>query len=327
MANSDQVMSDQQLSPRLPKGVIIAGPTASGKTGLAIKLAMAIDGVVINADSMQIYRDLPIITAIPGEDEQEGIPHYGYQMLDGSERCSVGHWLTLTRGFIQEAIDHGKVPILVGGTGMYIRAALEGISPIPDIGPEFREDATRLHQELGGAGFRQKLRDYDPKLAERLHDGDTQRLIRGMEVVMATGKPLSVLQDIPPEGAIALDWTVIRLAPPREQLYAMIDQRYPKMLESGGLEEAQVFAERALDPSLPLMKAVGLPPLLSYFKGELALEEAVSLSCRDSRRYAKRQTTWFNNQLQDNFCQDLGEKKQYMESFIQKILSNITFRG
>ena len=309
------------------KGVIIAGPTASGKSGFAVTLAKAANGVVINADSMQVYRDLPIITAIPDEDERSGIDHLGYQILDGGERCSVGHWLDLTRGFVEDVLAQGKLPILVGGTGMYIRAALDGISPIPEIAAEFRDQATALHQELGGAGFRTALAEYDPVLAERLHDGDTQRLIRGMEVALAIGEPLSRLQEIPPEGALDLDWTIIRLAPPREELYAKIDQRYPKMLNEGGIEEARQFAARKLDPSLPLMKAVGLPPLLDYFKGALDLEAAINLSCRDSRRYAKRQTTWFNNQLKDNICEDLGYEKQFSESFIQKILSNITFKG
>ena len=309
------------------KGIIIAGPTASGKSGCAVRLAQRINGAVINADSMQIYVDLPILTAIPDEDEQGGVPHYGYQIMDGAERCSVGRWLDLTRGYVRDVVDDGQVPILVGGTGMYIRAAMEGISPLPDIEPEYRDQATEMHQMMGGATFRAALAERDPVLAERLHDGDTQRLIRGMEVALATGRPLSQWQDIPPAGEIDLDWTVVRLAPPRDELYAKIDQRYPIMLAHGGIDEARSFAARCLDPSLPLMKAVGLPPLLSYFKEEIDLDEAVALSCRDSRRYAKRQTTWFNNQLQDNICEDFGYEKQFSESFFEKILSIITFRG
>jgi tRNA dimethylallyltransferase len=309
-------------SPR-PKGVIVAGPTASGKSDFAIQLAEAVDGAVVNADSMQIYRDLPIITAIPKEDERRDIPHYGYAVLDGGERCSVGRWLGLTRSYIDAVVKNAAVPILCGGTGMYIRAAMDGISPIPDIAPEIRDRATAMHAQLGGAEFRQALAEHDPVLAGRLHDGDTQRLIRGMEVALATGKPLSELQDAAPEGGLDLDWVVIRLSPPRAELYAMIDRRYPKMIESGALDEARRFAGRGLDAALPLMKAVGLPPLLAHLKGELDLEAAIALACRDSRRYAKRQTTWFNNQLLDNFCQDSGYNTQLSKSFIDKILSNI----
>ena len=312
-----------QTHQRSNKGIVIAGPTASGKTSLAIALARAVGGEVINADSMQIYRDLPIITAIPDDDERDGIPHHGYQVMDGGERCSVGHWLGLTQHYVDDVLGRGAVPILVGGTGMYIRAALEGISPIPDIDPSFRDEATAMHTALGGAAFRRKLAEYDPLLAARLFEGDTQRLIRGMEVALATGQPLSKWQEIPPKGAIAIDWTSITLAPPRDALYAKIDIRYPKMLENGGVEEIETFAARDLDASLPLMKAVGLPPMLKYLKGTLAYDDAIAEACRDSRRYAKRQTTWFKNQLKANICEDFGQFAQQSESFFEKILSKV----
>jgi tRNA dimethylallyltransferase len=314
------------MSPK-SKGVIIAGPTASGKSAFAAKLAALAGGEIINADSMQVYRDLPVITAIPGRDERGGIPHHGYAVLDGGERCSVGHWLGLTKSYAEAVLGKGALPILVGGTGMYIRAAMDGISPIPDIDKEYRDKAAAMHRKMGGAEFRQALAGYDPVLAGRLDDGDSQRLIRGMEVALATGEPLSQLQDVPPEGGLGLDWVVIRLAPPRESLYAAIDRRYPEMIKSGGLEEARRFAERNLDPGLPLMKAVGLPPLLAHIKGELDLEAAIALSCRDTRRYAKRQTTWFNNQLQANFCEDSDYNEQFSERFFEKILSNVAQKG
>jgi tRNA dimethylallyltransferase len=318
---------EDRMNSLRPKGVIVAGPTASGKSDFAALLARAVGGAVVNADSMQVYRDLPIITAIPQEEERGDIPHYGYAVLDGGERCSVGRWLGLTRSYIKAILEKRAVPILCGGTGMYIRAAMEGISPVPDIAPDIRDEATAMHQQLGGGKFRQALAEYDPVLAGRLHDGDTQRLIRGMEVALATGQPLSELQDAAPEGGLDLDWVVVRLSPPRADLYAMIDRRYPKMIESGALDEARRFAGRGLDANLPLMKAVGLPPLLAHLKGELDLEAAIALSCRDSRRYAKRQTTWFNNQLQDNFRQDLGYNAQLSKSFIERILSNIAKKG
>lgn len=318
------------MGEKKQKGIVIVGPTASGKTGLAINIAKAladthaVQAEVVNADSMQVYRDLPIITAIPDDAERGGIPHHGFQVMDGAERCSVGHWLNLSRGYVDDILSRGCVPIMVGGTGMYIRTALEGISPIPIIDDIYRRQATSLHDKLGGTGFRQALAEYDPELASRLHDGDTQRLIRGMEVALATGEKLSVLQEIPPRGALDLDWTVIKLAPPRDALYAKINKRYPMMLEEGGLDEIKAFADRRLDPSVPLMKAVGLPPMLRYLSGEQGYDVAMDEACRDSRRYAKRQTTWFNNQLKANYCEEFGNFTQHSESFLEKILSNIT---
>lgn len=307
----------------LPPAVVIAGPTASGKSALSVMLAQRLNGEVVNADSMQIYRDLPVITAIPDADEQQGVPHHGYGVLDGAERCSVGRWLGLTRGYLREVWGRGHVPVLVGGTGMYIRAALEGISPMPEIDAAVRDQATAMLRQLGGAAFRRKLMELDPVLASRLDDGDSQRLIRGMEIALATGTPLSTWQEAPPEGAIAARFTTIRIAPPRDELYARIDTRFPAMLANGGIDEARAFLARGLDASLPLMKAVGFPPVADHLNGQIGREEAVALACRDSRRYAKRQTTWFNNQFTANFCEDSSYNTQYSESFIQKILSKI----
>ena len=312
------------------KGVMIVGPTASGKTGLAIKLAHVFaqeknaKAEVVNADSMQIYKDLPTITAIPDEKERDGISHHGFQVMDGGARCSVGHWLNLSRGYVDDILKRGHIPILVGGTGMYIRAALDGISSIPDIDDDYRKQATAMHTRLGGAAFRKVLAEHDPTLAARLHDGDTQRLIRGMEVVLATGEALSKLQEKPLKGALDLDWTIIKLAPPRDALYAKIDTRLPVMLDNGGLDEIKAFAARELGTNLPLMKAVGLPPMLKYLDGAENYHAAIMEACRDSRRYAKRQTTWFNNQLKANFCEEFGCFAQYSESFFEKILSKVT---
>lgn len=312
---------DEKLSA-LPV-VVIAGPTASGKTALAIKLAEKLNGEIVNADSMQIYRDLPVLTAIPSKQERGDIPHHGYGVFDGGERCSVGRWLELIRKIATDIRGRGRIPILVGGTGMYIRAALFGISSIPDVADDIRQQATALHRDKGGAGFRAELAKHDLRLAERLDDGDTQRLIRGMEVFMATGTPLSQWQEKPLEGKLDAPAVTIKISPPRDELYAMIDKRYPLMLEQGGIEEGEAFLSRGLSPDLPLMKAVGFPPLASYLRGEISRKDAVDIACRDTRRYAKRQTTWFNNQYADNFCEDSSYDTQYSESFINKILSKI----
>ena len=325
----DQIATKDQITTGKAPVVVIAGPTASGKTALALKLAGALngglEGEVVNADSMQVYKDLPILTAIPDPSEQAAAPHHGYGILDGGERCSVARWLDLTRGFVADIHARGKIPILTGGTGMYLRAAIEGISPIPEIPPSFRAEATLEYDRLGGAAFRQRLAEKDPVLAARLEDGDRQRLIRGMEVVLATGQPLSRLQEIPPQGQINAAFTTITIMPPRDQLYDAINRRYPMMLEKGGVAEAEALMDRGLDPSLPLMKAVGLPPVLAYLRGEIDRDRMIEQACQDSRRYAKRQMTWFNNQLQANFCEDSPYFEQFSESFIEKILSKVIF--
>lgn len=308
-----------------PPVVLIAGPTASGKSALGLKLADALRGEIVNADSMQIYKDLPILTAIPDAEDQAQVSHHGYGVLDGAERCSVARWLDLTRDLVADIHARGKTPILVGGTGMYLRAAMEGISPIPEIEQQYRDKASVQYEEMGGALFRQALAEKDPILAARLNDGDRQRLIRGMEVVLATGTPLSAWQDVPLQGQLNADFTTVTIMPPRQELYDAINRRYPLMLANGGVEEAQQLMARGLDPSLPLMKAVGLPPVLAHLRGEIDQDTMIAEACQDSRRYAKRQMTWFNNQLQANFCEDSSYFEQFSESFIKKILSKVSF--
>ena len=317
------IKEDEQMSNR--PLVMIAGPTASGKSALGMILAAALDGEIVNADSMQIYRDLPILTAIPSAEDQAQIAHQGYAILDAAERCSVGRWLDLTRDLVAAVRQRGKLPILIGGTGMYLRAAMEGISPIPDVDPLYRDQASRQYDDQGGAAFRQALAVYDPDLAARLHDGDRQRLIRGMEVALATGKPLSQLQTLPLGGRIEGAWTSIVIQPPRPDLYDRINTRYPMMVQNGGLTEAKTLLDRELDPSLPLMKSVGLPPVLAYLKEEMDEDTMIHLGCQDTRRYAKRQMTWFNNQLKANFIEDSSYNEQFSESFIEKILSKVSF--
>ena len=329
--NTTEEHRDGNHQAGLPPVVVIAGPTASGKSALGLKLAAAIGDQanveIINADSMQIYRDLPILTAIPNAEDQAQIPHHGYGVLDGAERCSVARWLDLTRGVVADIHARGNIPILIGGTGMYIRAAMDGISPIPEIAPEYRAAAADQYDTMGGALFRQALHEKDPILAARLHNGDRQRLIRGMEVALATGTPLSQWQDIPMQGQIEANFTTVTIMPPRHELYDAINRRYPLMLEHGGIDEAERLLARGLDPSLPLMKAVGLPPVLAYLRGEIDEDTMVSAACQDSRRYAKRQMTWFNNQMQANFCEDSSYFEQFSESFIKKILSKVIYSG
>jgi len=307
--------------------VVIAGPTASGKSALALNLAARAEGEIVNADSMQIYRDLPLLTAIPSAAERQAVPHHGYAVLDGGERCSVARWLNLTRASVAAIRARGHVPVLVGGTGLYIRAALEGITPLPDIPPDIRAEAMAMYRQQGGAAFREKLAAYDPVLAARLKDGDSQRLIRGMEVALATGQPLSRLQEAPPEGRLAGPVVTVLVMPDREQLYHRINARLPVMIKEGALAEVERIAARGLDPSLPVMKAVGLPPLLDYTRGHLSQGEAVERACRDTRRYAKRQMTWFRHQYPVMICEESTFGEQFSKSFFGKILSKVVFKG
>ena len=307
--------------------ITIAGPTASGKSALALNLAIRAGGEIVNADSMQVYRDLPRLTAIPSREEMAMVPHHNYAVMDGGERCSVARWLDMTRKTVAEIRARGRVPILVGGTGLYIRAAIEGIAPMPDIPAAIRAEATSKHHQMGGAVFRAKLAELDPHLAHRLEDGDSQRLVRGMEVVMATGTPLSQWQKAAPEGALPGPFLTVLVQPDRDQLYQRIDARLPRMLKDGAITEAERIDARHLDPSLPVMKAVGLPPLLDYTRGLLSQDAAVELACRDTRRYAKRQITWFRHQFSAMFREDSLFGEQYSESFFDKILPKVVFKG
>ncbi len=279
--------------------MVVAGPTASGKSDLALRLAEAVGGRVINADSMQVYDDLRILTARPEAADLARAPHRLYGILPGRDICSVARWLDMAVAEIGDAWAAGAPPILIGGTGLYLQALREGLSPLPDIPSDIRAEARRLHAELGGAAFRNRLAERDPRAAARLPDGDGQRLIRAYEVVLATGRSLGDWQaERPP--APPLPGAVFRtllLDPPRERLYGRVEARFDRMLAAGALDEVAALDARGLDAALPVMKAVGVPPLRAYLHGALSLGEARSLAMRDSRRYAKRQFTWFRHRM------------------------------
>jgi tRNA dimethylallyltransferase len=280
--------------------LVLAGPTASGKSRLALALAEPIGGIIVNADSMQCYRDLRILTARPDAAAEARVPHRLYGWLDAGERGSAARWRTLALAEIAAALAAGRLPIVVGGTGLYLRALAEGLSPIPDIPEAVRREAARLHEALGGARFRERLAALDPEAASRLPPGDTTRLRRAWEVAHATGLPLAQWHRRAREAAPCRFATIL-LAPPREPLYAACDARFAAMLEAGGLAEAARLAARRLDPQLPAMKAVGVPELLRHLAGEIPLSEAVVAGQRATRRYAKRQLTWFRHQVAPDF--------------------------
>jgi len=282
-------------APRKPPVLVVAGPTASGKSLLAVALAEALEGTVINADSMQIYGDLRILTARPDAEAERAAPHRLYGFLDAAERGSVARWQALALAEIAAAVAARRLPLLVGGTGLYLRALQRGLAPIPEIPRDLRREAEQLHAALGGPCFRERLAELDPEAAARLPSGDTQRLRRAWEVVRATGVPIAQWQRRAQDTA-PYRFATILLTPPRDRLYAACDARFATMVARGGLAEAAALAARGLDPELPAMKAVGVPELLRYLRGEVTLAEAVAAGQRATRNYTKRQTTWFRHQ-------------------------------
>jgi tRNA dimethylallyltransferase len=279
---------------------MIAGPTASGKSALALALAEQIGGAIINADSMQVYRDLRVITARPTPEQEARVPHHLYGHVDAAENYSVGRWCVDAGRAITEAQRAGRLPIVVGGTGLYFKAQMRGLAPVPPVPAEIR---ARVRERLAVEGILElhaELQRRDPTSAQRLMPRDRARITRALEVVLATGRPLSDWhrQNIPPEVA-ATNVAKIFLLVDRAELYRRIDGRFDEMLASGALEEVRRLATRDLDPSLPAMKAHGVPWLIRHFKGEIALDQAAAEAKRDTRRYTKRQETWFRHQLPD----------------------------
>ena len=302
--------------------IVIAGPTASGKSALALELAEAFAGTVINADSLQCYRDLKILTARPDAANCARAPHRLYGFLDAAERGSVGSWRALALAEIEAATTAGRLPIVVGGTGLYLRALALGLAPVPDIPQAVRQKALALHRALGGAAFREQLARLDPIPPRRLYAADSQRLVRAYEVVRATGIPIGAWR-CQRHAQAAYRFTTVLLMPPRDRLYAACDARFAAMIESGALAEAAALAGRGLDPGLPAMKAVGLPELMRHLRGEIPLAEAVAAAQRATRRYAKRQMTWFRHQiapdliLDEQFSQSLLHRsRQFIDEFL-----------
>jgi tRNA dimethylallyltransferase len=306
-----QPLSDDR--PCDPAVIVVAGPTATGKSALALDLAAAYGGTIINADSLQTYRDLHVLTARPDADAEARAPHRLYGFLDAAERGSAARWRALALAEIEAAFAAGSLPIVVGGTGLYLRALFAGLAPVPDIPPEIRGEAAALYRSLGGAAFHERLASLDPTAAARLPPGDRQRLIRAFEVVRATGVPLGEWQRRPAVAA-PYRFATLLLMPPREAIYAAGDARFAAMIAAGGLAEAAALLARGLDPGLPAMKAVGLPELFAHLRGEVGLSEAIAAAQQATRRYAKRQVTWFRHQLDAG----LVCVEQYSESFLYR---------
>jgi tRNA dimethylallyltransferase len=276
--------------------VVIGGPTASGKSPLALALAEAFGGAIVNADSMQVYEELRIVTARPSPQDETRAPHHLYGFLPARERCSVGLWLGEAKRVAVAACEKGELPIVVGGTGFYLDALTRGISPIPDVPDEIRAEVQARCAGLGAEELHALAVDADPELARRLPPGDTQRLVRLIEVAEATGEPLSSWQRLPRRDAWGGPLLYLVVEPDRAHLYATCDARFDLMMAEGALDEVRALADLELASDLPAMRALGVPHLLRHLHGEASLEHAVMAAKTATRRYAKRQLTWFRHQ-------------------------------
>ena len=283
-----------------PTAILIAGPTASGKSALALALAEKIGGTIVNADSMQVYRDLRVITARPTPAEEARVPHRLYGHVDAGENYSVGRWCRDVGTVLAEIERQGRVAILVGGTGLYFKALTTGLAAVPPIPAEIRGQVRARMASEGAAVLHGELASLDPVTAQRLMVNDRSRIARALEVVLATGRSLT---DWHREGLPALVDSAraakIFLTCERKQLVARIEARFAAMLEAGALDEVRALERRQLDPLLPAMKAHGVPWLIRHLHGEISLDEAAAGAIMDTRRYAKRQLTWFRNQMKD----------------------------
>jgi tRNA dimethylallyltransferase len=283
-----------------PRAILLAGPTASGKSAIALALAERAGGVVINADSMQVYRDLCIITARPTPEEEARVSHRLYGHVDAAETYSVGRWLADARAALAEAAVGDGLPILTGGTGLYFKLLTGGLAAVPPMPEEIRASVRARLADRGAPALHAELARRDPVTAARLQPGDRTRVVRALEVLEATGQSLAEWQqgNMPPILDPAACVKVF-LAPDRAELSRRIEARFDTMLAAGALDEVRALAARRLDPLLPAMKAHGVPWLIRHLHGETSLDEAAERAKADTRRYAKRQFTWFRNQLPD----------------------------
>ena len=299
--------------------IVIAGPTASGKSGLALAVAQAFGGWVINADSMQVYDVLRILTARPSPSDAAAAPHHLYGVLNPADICSAARWRDMAAATMEQARNAQALPIIVGGTGLYLRALMEGLSPIPEIPAAIRDEARALLAQWGNQTFHQRLCQRDPEMAGRLDAGNSQRLCRAWEVIEATGQSLAQWQRQPNQGAVAAQWLTLVLDPPRPTQQAACAARFHQMIAQGALDEARAMAALNLPPECPSLRALGLPDLMAHLQGHISLEQACDQGIHATRAYAKRQGTWFRHQIKDAH----QIKTQFSESLLSEIFSII----
>jgi tRNA dimethylallyltransferase len=285
----------------MAKPILIAGPTASGKSRLAFEIAKRVNGMIINADSMQVYAELRILTARPSDAELEAVPHRLYGHVPVSQPYSVGRWISDIASVLLDARGESRRPIIVGGTGLYFRALTRGLAEVPNVPASIRADWRERAATLSTAELHDLLAKRSSNEAARIGPSDRSRILRALEVIDATGRTLPEWQDeaagaalIPPEEA-----EKIVITPPRAELYDRINRRFLTMMKAGALEEARKIAALDLDPELPAMKSIGLAALLAHLAGEIDIDEAIARAQTETRNYAKRQMTWFRNQMPD----------------------------
>ena len=276
--------------------MVVAGPTASGKSALAVALAQALDGEVVNADSMQVYRDLSILTARPTEAETAGVPHHLYGLLSPYETCAAGLWLEWLHALLPEIWARGRVAVVAGGTGLYARALIDGLAPVPEVAAAVRAEVSADY-DRDPVGFAAALAAVDPVSAAAIPPANRQRMIRATEVFRATGRPISAWQAEPHRGGLAVRPAVVALDPERDWLYDRCDRRFDRMLETGAWDEVREAMAAGLGPAAPLARGLGTRALMAALSGELPEAEAVAQAKRETRNYAKRQSTWFRRQL------------------------------
>lgn len=302
--------------------LVVIGPTASGKSSLALDVATAFNGTVINADSLQVYKELRILTARPSAEEEARAPHRLYGVLPGNAGCSAGRWLTMAQREIAIALEERRLPIVVGGTGMYLQALTEGLSPMPDIPPDVRARAKHRRERLGAEAFHAEVADFDADAARRIPPGDTQRLIRAWEIYHQTGRTFTAWRAAPRQRAAALEnvqFHILALTPERSVLYPSIERRFDAMMTGGAVDEVRALLTLGYSPGAAVMNAVGVKQIKAYLEGTLSLEDAVNAAKTLSRRYAKRQLTWLRRQVSRAKRIDA----QYSESLKPEIFSFI----
>jgi tRNA dimethylallyltransferase len=283
---------------------IIAGPTASGKSALALETASTCNGIIINADSLQIYDALPILTAQPSTADKETVPHRLYALLSPNQVCTAMIWRQMALTEIRAALNAGQTPIIVGGTGFYLKSLLEGLSPIPEVPEEVRILSEDILDRIGISAFYDTLKEKDPETAAKLDPQNRQRLVRAWEVLAHTGKGLSYWHTLPraePDPDFVFDITLVM--PLRAQLYERCDLRFSQMIENGAVEEARDFDDRMMAGTIPVdtpvAHALGFRPLQEHVRGEMPLETSIMLAQAETRHYAKRQSTWFKHQIKN----------------------------
>lgn len=300
------------------KIIVIAGPTASGKSALAIDVALFVGGVVINADSMQLYKDMPVITAAPTDEDRTKADHRLFEIYDPSFKGNVVDWLKLVVGEIKSVWAEGKIPVVVGGTGLYLENLIEGTTPIPETIPEIRRQVQNFTDKEGLEALYQKVKEVDAPSALKIKPNDITRLKRALEVFLSTGKPLSEWHKLPlikylPEAK----FFIIKICPSAQELDKRCYERFDKMVEAGAIDEVQRLYKRKLSPDLPAMKALGVPELMEFFKGKTNVYTAIQNAKLHTRQYAKRQRTWFKNRLHADF----ELKKCYKGQFPEEVLA------